>query len=95
MMEAELLTTFQEVAIVDEVTVIKDKRPLVVWIRTPRSRLATSKLRCCLVLRLILGSTCSMGDSTAMMTYSWYWFPLLIFIQLSLDKHMIFGPLLP
>uniref|UniRef100_A0A0E0P888 Uncharacterized protein n=1 Tax=Oryza rufipogon TaxID=4529 RepID=A0A0E0P888_ORYRU len=29
MMEAELLTTFQEVAIVDEVTVIKDKRPLV------------------------------------------------------------------
>jgi hypothetical protein len=28
MMEAELLTTFQEVAIVDEVTVIKDKRPL-------------------------------------------------------------------
>uniref|UniRef100_A0A0E0GZU5 Uncharacterized protein n=1 Tax=Oryza nivara TaxID=4536 RepID=A0A0E0GZU5_ORYNI len=30
MMEVELLTTFQEVAIVDEVTVIKDKRPLVV-----------------------------------------------------------------
>uniref|UniRef100_A0A0E0BJW2 Uncharacterized protein n=1 Tax=Oryza glumipatula TaxID=40148 RepID=A0A0E0BJW2_9ORYZ len=42
-MEAELPTTFQKVAIVDEVTVIKDKRPLVVWIRTSRSRLATSK----------------------------------------------------
>uniref|UniRef100_A0A0E0BJS0 Uncharacterized protein n=1 Tax=Oryza glumipatula TaxID=40148 RepID=A0A0E0BJS0_9ORYZ len=44
MMEAELLTTFQKVAIVDEVTIIKDKRPLVVWIRTPRSRISTSKL---------------------------------------------------
>uniref|UniRef100_A0A0E0J7T3 Uncharacterized protein n=1 Tax=Oryza nivara TaxID=4536 RepID=A0A0E0J7T3_ORYNI len=50
MMEAELLTTFQKVAIVDEVTIIKDKRPLVVWIRTPRSRISTSKLPCCLVL---------------------------------------------
>uniref|UniRef100_A0A0E0R9A2 Uncharacterized protein n=1 Tax=Oryza rufipogon TaxID=4529 RepID=A0A0E0R9A2_ORYRU len=49
-MEAELLTTFQKVAIVDEVTIIKDKRPLVVWIRTPRSRISTSKLPYCLVL---------------------------------------------
>uniref|UniRef100_A0A0D3GHX7 cysteine synthase n=1 Tax=Oryza barthii TaxID=65489 RepID=A0A0D3GHX7_9ORYZ len=53
-MEAELLTTLQEVAIVDEVTVIKDKRPLLAWIRTPRFGFVTSRLLRCLVLCLIL-----------------------------------------
>uniref|UniRef100_A0A0E0KTS7 Uncharacterized protein n=1 Tax=Oryza punctata TaxID=4537 RepID=A0A0E0KTS7_ORYPU len=63
-MEAELLTTFQKVAIVDEVTVIKDM-PLVVWIRTPRFGLATPKLLCWLVLGFDLGvSTCSMEVTT-------------------------------
>jgi hypothetical protein len=51
----------------------------------------TLKLLPWLALGFDLGfSTCSMGVSTAMTTFFWNRFPLLVFIEPSLDKHMIF-----
>uniref|UniRef100_A0A0E0K9G0 Uncharacterized protein n=1 Tax=Oryza punctata TaxID=4537 RepID=A0A0E0K9G0_ORYPU len=53
MTEVELLTMFQEVAIVDEVTMNKDKAS---WICRPRSGLVTLKLLPWLVLAWYLGT---------------------------------------
>jgi hypothetical protein len=63
----------------------------VVQIFRPRSGLVTLKLLHWLVLGFDVGfSTYFMGVSIVMMTFFWNRFPLLVFIEPSLDKHMIF-----